>query len=325
MPLAQAVKQDQRSPVGGGPRLFSIARDIMFPPRLSSPDSPGLSNDRYRLVEDYFAPGGVLVRGDPADIPLEASVGPAPPALRDRIHYVGYFADQPSAGSAECDSARPHGAVLVTSGGGFTQDSQILFQKAIEARRYSALRNQVWRILAPAACPEAAFSELAALARREDPAGGIVVERNRRDFLALLAEAALVICHAGNTVVEAVTSRTPALVTPRGLSKNNLEQQVRAQAFYDKGLIEMATLAEIADPQVLAAKADRAATASVALRSVMVGGATRAAQRITEAYLAAKAAGSASAAGDPQHVAGAVVVEMTAEHEQQVRQPVNVA
>ena len=83
-----------------GAKLFSIARDIMFPPSISSPDSLAVDHNRHRLALRYFKPGRILVRGDDAVLPLEASVGRLSPELRDRLCYVGYF------GFGEVEEAR---------------------------------------------------------------------------------------------------------------------------------------------------------------------------------------------------------------------------
>lgn len=280
IPLAQLITTEERN--GKPPRLYSIARDIMFPPRLSSPDSPNLNNDRHAVAAEFFKPHSILVRGDRTVIPLEVSTGAFPEAARGRIDYIGYFASS----SPPCDPPQDEGQreVLVSSGGGVTRDSLILFKKSIEARKYSILHDRIWRIIVPHGCPESIFAEIAHTAHAEDPSGRIVVERNRRDFLTLLANAALLICHAGNTVIEAVTSQVAALVVPRGLSKNNREQQVRAQAFFDKGLIELATLAEIEDPHVLAHKVECAVKALRSSCPILVDGAARMARRITTDY-----------------------------------------
>lgn len=282
VPLARAILADVRDGSGRSPPLYSIARDIMFPPRLSSPDSPGLADDRYALAAEFFAPGRILVRGDQNVIALEESIGVMPDRVRDRIDYVGYFASSPPGDGRRVKESERE--VLVSSGGGVTRDSILLFKKAIAARKYSPLRDRVWRIIIPHGCHAEVFADIAATAKAEAPAGGIIVEHNRRDFLDLLADAALVICHAGNTVVEAVVSGVAVLVVPRGLSKNNLEQQVRAQAFFNKGLIELATLAEIDDPQILAERASRAVKASRASCSILVDGAARMARRISADY-----------------------------------------
>jgi predicted glycosyltransferase len=278
VPLAEAIAVDPRV------RMYSIARDIMFPPRLSSPDSPNLDNDRHGIAAEFFRSRSILVRGDRAVIPLEASTGTPPDMVRGIIDYVGYFACSTPPRAPAVDADRKE--VLVSSGGGVTQDSLILFRQAIRARRHSAFRDRVWRIFVPHICPDEVFAELEAMAQTEAADGGIVVERNRRDFLALLANAELVICHAGNTVIEAVTAQVAVLVVPRGMAKNNREQQVRAKAFFDKGLVGVASLEEIGDPRVLAAKADAAAATARPATPIMVDGAARMAQRLTADYYA---------------------------------------
>lgn len=282
IPLAKEIMNNQRASMHDTPRLYSIGRDIMFPPRLSSPDSPNLNNDRHALAAEYFGPSSIFVRGDPTIIPIEFSVGALPDAVREKIDYVGYFASpSPPPSLAQEALARD---VLVSSGGGVTRDSVVLFKQSIEARKLTRLKERVWRIIIPHGCPEDLFQEISDHARRECPLGGIIVERNRRDFLSLLSNAALVICHAGNTVIEAVTARIPVLVVPRSLAKNNSEQQIRAKAFYDKGLIEQASLVEIEDLQFLADKIDAAVVATRPLCPILVDGAARMARTITDQY-----------------------------------------
>jgi len=282
VPLARAIEADHAE--RAAPPLYSIARDIMFPPRLSSPDSPGLENDRHALAGRFFRPGCILVRGDQRVIALEQSIGPIPEAIRDRIDYVGYFASSQATGQHRAEGAPRD--VLVSSGGGVTADSLALFRHAIAARRHSALQDHVWRIIIPASCPAEQFDAITAEARAESPEGGIVVERNRRDFLSLLADAALLICHAGNTVIEALTARVPVLVVPRELAKNNLEQQVRAQSFQDQGLIGLVRLADLGDPRHFAGHIDNAATVRPAAAGILIDGAARMAKRITSDWQA---------------------------------------
>lgn len=279
IPLAEAIKAEELAGQEH-PRLYSIARDIMFPPRLSSPDSPNLNNDRHALAAAYFKPASILVRGDQAVIPLDFSAGQLPEAARGLIEYVGYFVG--AMPPRDAAGAAAQGDVLVSSGGGVTRDSLELFAKAIEARRHTALRERTWRIIVPHGCSQDAFDELARAARAEDAGGGILVERNRRDFLTLLANAALLVCHAGNTVVEAVTAHVPVFVVPRGLSKNNLEQRVRAKAFHAKGLIGLADFDDIRDPAAFAAMLDATARTPPPPCPIMTGGAARMAQRIAQ-------------------------------------------
>ncbi len=292
IPLADAITLERTSGKGPSPRLYSIARDIMFPPKISSPDSPGLNNARHDIAYKYFTPRSILVRGDGNLVPIEQSIGVLPDHVRANIDYVGYFGGQPP---AKDPSIRPDDrAVLVTSGGGATRDSVIMFEKAMEARKFSTLRDRVWRIIIPHGCSAEMFADMQAKARAENPAGKIIVERNRKDFLHLLSNAALLICHGGNTIIESVNAGVPVLVIPRGLAKNNREQQIRATAFYDKGLIELATLAEIDDPLVLAAKVESAVTMERSVSSIRSHGAAQMAEKITADFEGSRLASESS-------------------------------
>lgn len=282
IPLAEAVKHDENHGMTPPPRLYSIARDIMFPPKLSSPESPGLDNDRHAIAYKYFKADSIFARGDKNLVPLEASMGSIPDYVCLNIDYVGYFGCQ----SRPRDPGIPDEKreVLVSSGGGVTRDSIIMFKKAIEARKFSIFMDRTWRILIPHGCPEETFQEISSLACSESPHGSIIVERNRKDFPELLSNAALIICHGGNTVIETVSANIPLLVIPRGLAKNNREQQIRAQALYDKGLTELATISEIDNPLNLAKKVDSAVKLPRSACLIQCGGAARTAERITRDF-----------------------------------------
>ncbi|MBN9447510.1 MAG: glycosyl transferase family 28, partial [Bosea sp.] len=64
--------------------VLSSIRDV-----LVAPLRPERLAEAHRRLEDLF--DGVLVHGDRAFLPLEAS-WPVPPALAERLHYTGYLA-----------------------------------------------------------------------------------------------------------------------------------------------------------------------------------------------------------------------------------------
>ncbi|WNV04392.1 glycosyltransferase [Candidatus Methylospira mobilis] len=283
IPLAEAIKNDENRDLTPAPRLYSIARDIMFPPKISSPDSPGLNNDRHTIAYKYFKAGSIFARADKSIISLEASIGAIPEHLYQNIEYVGYFGYRPRQKDPDIrDETRE---VLVSSGGGVTRDSITLYKKSIAARKFSSFKNRIWRILIPHGCSTETLMEISSLASAEDSGGRIIVEHNRTDFPDLLSNAALLICHGGNMIVEAVSANIPLLVVPRQFAKNNLEQQIRARAFYDKGLTELATISEIDDPVYLAEKLDSAAKLPRSVFSVEHEGADRVAERITQHFI----------------------------------------
>ncbi|MFQ5785730.1 MAG: glycosyltransferase family protein, partial [Alphaproteobacteria bacterium] len=148
----------------------------------------------------------VLVHGDPAAIPLAASL-PEAATIADRIAYTGYVAGPPGR------RARPGGPgwneVVVSAGGGAVGEA--LLRTALEARKTSGtLARLDWRLLAGGNLAGDAFAELAAAA----PAG-VAVERARDDFPDLLSNCAVSLSQGGyNTLVEVVQARARAVVVP---------------------------------------------------------------------------------------------------------------
>lgn len=273
IPLAEHLANDFAKAAS----FFSIARDIMFPPSVSSPDLILVEEDRHRLARQYFKPGHILVRGDDAVLPLETSVGVLSDDVRDRLCYVGYFGRNGE--NLRTDSGSRKGDVLITSGGGVTRESVEMFKAAISVRHLSPLSGQIWRILIPRSCPQEVFDEIQA-----DSAGvdGIVVERNRSDFGRLLESATLVICHGGNTVVEAISAGTPVLVIPREYAKNNREQQIRAKAFETEGLIVTARISDVQNAGFFATKIVETLSLRTGASEIRLNGAMTAASIITE-------------------------------------------
>jgi predicted glycosyltransferase len=248
IPLADHIEAQGEK----GAALFSIARDIMFPPSLSSPDSVHVEENRHRIARKYFKSGHILVRGDDAVLPLETSVGVLSEDLKDRLCYVGYFGL-----TGPYDTSEEHriGDVLVTSGGGVTQESLEMFKACIAVKDRTSLSDRIWRILIPNTCPLESRREIE---RCAEGVPGIIVEDNRPDFVELLSTAPLIICHGGNTIIEALSLRTRVLVIPREYAKNNREQQIRARAFETEGLITTAMIGETQDPLLFASRISEA-------------------------------------------------------------------
>src|SRR5258708_3598820 len=105
-------------------------------------------------------------------------------------------------------ASSPGAEVLVSAGGGAV--GRRLLEVAMLAREQTLLRGATWRVLAGVNCSEADFRALGRLA-----APGIVLERSREDFPALLANCALSISQAGyNTVAETLKARVRAGLVP---------------------------------------------------------------------------------------------------------------
>jgi predicted glycosyltransferase len=110
-------------------------------------------------------------------------------------------------------------------------------------------------VLAGTHCSDGDFRELS----RSAP-DGVVVERNRADFPALLANCALSISQAGyNTVAETLKARARSVLVPFAGGAES-EQTLRATLLAERGVASM--LAEDAlTPENLAAVVNRAARA----------------------------------------------------------------
>lgn len=206
---------------------------------------PARESDTILLVERYF--DRVLVHGDPRVASFDRSF-PAAARLGERLHYTGYVVDEAPAGHAAGQAE-----VLVSAGGGAVGRKLLL--TAMRAREATLLRTATWRVLAGIQCGEADFRELTSAAGE-----GIIVERHRDDFPALLANCALSISQAGyNTVAEALQARARSVLVPFA-GTDESEQTLRATLLAERGAATL--LAEKAlTPENLAAAINRAVRA----------------------------------------------------------------
>lgn len=189
-------------------------RDILHPP------APERIEGILAMVEGQF--DLVLAHGDPALIPLDLSFA-AVDRIRPKLRYTGYLVDPPPPTAA----AAPE--VIVSSGGGAVGEP--LLKAALGARKLTRYRDRPWRLLAGHNLPEAAFQAL----RAQAPAG-VVVERAREDFPALLPGALCSVSQAGyNTALEVLAARTPAVFVPFA-DAGEVEQTLRCEALAARGL-----------------------------------------------------------------------------------------
>ncbi|POR51745.1 glycosyltransferase family protein [Bosea psychrotolerans] len=194
--------------------VLSSIRDVLVAPRTER-----IAEAEQRIASHF---DGVLVHGDAAFLPLEAS-WPASPELAGRLHYTGYLAD-----AAAKVAAIDHGEIIVSGGG--SAAALPLFELCVAA---AGLLGQArgWRILVGRGVSEAAFAGL-----RDSAPAHVIVEWARPDFPALLAGCALSISQAGyNTVLDLVAAGRPALVVPFDAG-NETEQAIRAEAMDRAGL-----------------------------------------------------------------------------------------
>ena len=244
------------------PRLLCSVRDII------QPRSEKRNQAIAELVLARF--DRVLVHSDPRVVEFGASF-PAAGAILERIRYTGYVAES---GATETVSAEGNGTgVLVSGGGGVVAES--LLEAALRAHSLSRLCHEPWRVLAGPAVGAAAFQRLKKLAR-----GSARVERNRTDFLALLAACRVSLSQAGyNTLIDVVAARARAIVVPFN-DGDQSEQPARAKLFAQKGLVQVLSSGNL-DPSLLAAAVDTAADAPRPPAGILdMGGAERAAELV---------------------------------------------
>jgi predicted glycosyltransferase len=195
-----------------GARVLCSVRDI---PTVRG-DPARLDEIVTRVRSDFDA---VLVHGDERFISFDEAFPPAP-QIADRLHYTGYVA---APEFPDGDDNLPEGEMLVSVGGG-SSAGRALVTAAVEARRRGCLAERGWRILVGTTLSD---EEIATI-RRSAPAG-VVVERFRRDFVALLRRCHVSVSQAGyNTVLDILAARVRAVLVPFAAERET-EQLIRAQ------------------------------------------------------------------------------------------------
>ncbi len=231
-----------------------------------------------RVRDDFDA---VLVHGDPAFIPLEASF-PEASQLADRVVYTGYVgAEEAWSGADRQSDGAAGGEVLVSAGGGAVGGA--LLATALETRRRGCLADIDWRLLAGPNLPPAEFAALA-----ERLPDRVVLERYRADFPDLLRRCRVSISQAGyNTILDILAARAAAVVVPFAAGRET-EQRLRAERLAARGVIEM-----VAEADLSAERLAEALQRAIAIRperlSVDTGGALRTA-RLLKAMIDDRAA-----------------------------------
>ena len=238
LPLLAAAKEATPRPL-----TICSVRDIVQAKR-----DPARIAETAELTETSF--DHVLVHGDPQFVRFEESF-PEARRFAAKLHYTGIVA---GAGVLRGGRGRAgRGEVLVSAGGGAVGEK--LLATAMDARPLTSLPDARWRLLAG---PNLDAGALAGLAARA-PAG-VVVERHRRDFPALLAACAVSVSQAGyNTVADILRAGTRAVIVPYA-ADGETEQSLRARRLAERGLARVVTEDRLS-PETLAAAIDAAAEA----------------------------------------------------------------
>ena len=222
------------------PVVVSSVRDI-----LVAQKKPERGDEMFQRVRDFF--DHVLIHGDENLIPFDRTF-PLADRIRDKLHYTGYVVDRTGRGAI--NTGQGWDEVIVSAGGGAVGAD--LLKTAIAARPLSKMTNRTWRILVGVTVDQAAFDDLAAMA-----GPGIIVERSRPDFTALVTNAALSISQGGyNTVMEVLEAGTRAVIVPYAGGAET-EQTLRAKELARRTPIEVVDERSLS-PQTLAAAVDTA-------------------------------------------------------------------
>ena len=232
LPLLEAATRVRPRPW----RLCSV-RDVL----VRKPDPEGYA---WMLAQAHAHFDRILAHTDPRLIPF-ALTFPHAAALGDRLVETGYVTEPLAAPTAE-----GRGEVLVSAGGG--RVGARVLEVALEARPLSRLRQRPWRLIAGGQLAGDAFQSLAARLPR-----GVILEQQRDNFPALLANSLLSISQAGyNTVLEGLRFQKPMVLVPFDTATET-EQRTRAERLVQLDLAEVVWESELT-PRTLAGAIDRA-------------------------------------------------------------------
>lgn len=217
IPMLEAVRNQSPRPI-----IVCSVRDI-----LVEPSKPERGPEMVATVKQYY--DRVLVHGDHSLVPFDKTF-PLTAEIADRLSYTGYIVDPPAAADVACGLGRDE--VIVSAGGGAL--SEPLLTAAIDARAKTSLKDAVWRLLAGPSLPEPVFERL-----RKEAGNGVIVERARPDFTALLANCALSISQGGyNTVMDVLAANVRAVIAPYAGGKET-EQTLRASLLSERGNLQV--------------------------------------------------------------------------------------
>ena len=239
------------------------------------------TSERYRQsvaeVNAWF--DYVLVHADPAVATL-AETFPLAGRLEGKVFHSGYLygGDGRGCGDGDVDGGVDgRDQVIVSAGGGAVGFK--LLETAIMARGYSELKDRPWRLLVGGNLAADQFDAL-----KKGAGGGIVVERNRPDFVGLLAACAVSVSQAGyNTVLDTVAANCRAVLVPFS-QYGETEQTCRAEKFSDLGRAVLLKEEDLS-PGRLAEAVDRAARLDLSkCRPIKMDGAAETARFIARRF-----------------------------------------
>jgi predicted glycosyltransferase len=246
------------------PRVVASVRDLLQVRGDPARDAAAWRTARTHVDE-------ILVHGDPAFARLEDTFPPAADGAVP-VTYTGYVVAPDARAELVPVAARGEIVAAASSGDAGTE----LLAAAIAARALSRYAASTWRVLVGPGVADAACAALVEQGRH----AGVIVERHRPDYRALVARARVSVSQAGyNTIQDVLGARTPAVLVPFA-AEGETEQAMRAERLAARGFAEVVAERDLA-PAVLAAAIDRAAARGVAPACPFAtDGAARSAERI---------------------------------------------
>ncbi len=239
LPLLQAAKQCDQPPV-----IVTSIRDILQPKSKA-----GRNEEVLSWLEAYY--DKILIHGDPHIATLDLTF-PLANRFPEKLYYTGYITNPDSYSGHTADGADE---VIVSGGGGAA--SLALLKNAIAAKPLSRLRQLQWRILVGNNIDQNNFDHL-----RRSVDNGIIIERNRPDFPALLKQCTVSVSQAGyNTVMDILRQQTRAVLVPFAQA-GELEQSLRAQQLQKRNRVICLDETDL-DPGSLAQAIDAASHMAV--------------------------------------------------------------
>ncbi|MCJ2066671.1 glycosyl transferase family 28 [Methylobacterium sp. J-088] len=219
------------------PLVLASVRDILV--AATRPERIAQAHARVATLYD-----AVLVHGDPALVPLEAS-WPLDAATAGMLRYTGYVDE-----GTRPPPAAERAGILVAAGSG--PAGLLVLRTAADAARQRP--DLGWRILAGHGVPEAALRVIGLGL----PDG--VLGRARADYRTLLAGSAVSVSQCGyNTATDLLATGTPAILVPFEAGSET-EQRLRAEHLAAHGLARILPEAELSTQALLqAVEAQRAA------------------------------------------------------------------
>jgi predicted glycosyltransferase len=251
LPLMKHIKATNASEKGHNTRLVAYMRDATGLPEMKA--SP---EEVQHILDTYF--DNVIVQGQEDIISLDETLGIIGPNLSHKLTYAGY----PLKGEKEKREQHPdfQNEVIVSIGGGNQAGAVAFYEQALRARKFSDLSDNKWHVYVNIGCSDEEFAYINHVA--DEVGGRCIVERENASFVEHMRYASLAIIRGGITVAETAAMGRPAVVVPRAVAPEPLEQSeqyIRTKAFSEKcPNIVLATQQQMSNPELFASLINQA-------------------------------------------------------------------